>query len=227
MSEEKRNSDAGQDERQIMEIMQRELMPVFQKLVADHSELCGRMDNLEKDHGETKSIAHGLYGGLKEAHKKFRRGKLSESINLDDLGDARDIYKAHEGSDMKDDLINHIVEHDIPDEHLEEMLNNLRENSKTRYGGFKRIEVEKKDGESPSIEVNTEKNEPEPGKGDLKDTGFDKGTGVLADKGPAKGSGVLSDKEEPKGKKSAADGMFETVMSMHKSRQKSLSKDKI
>jgi hypothetical protein len=225
MSDEKRNPEAGQDERQIMELLHRELVPVFHKIVADHQELCNRTDALEKDHAQTKSVTHGIYGGLKEAYKNKRKSKLSESINLDDLGDARDIYKDHEGTDMKDDLINHILEHDIPDERIEGILANLRENAKSRYGKYKKVESEPKEG--ASIEVSTEKNEPEPGKGDLKDTGFDKGTGELANKGPNKGEGDLKDKKEPKSKKSAADGMYEHVMNLHKSRQKSMSKDKL
>lgn len=184
MSDEK---NSGLTEQQVMEIMHRELVPVFQRLVGEHKTTHGRLEALEKDHGHTKEVAHGMYAGLMDAHKRTRKSKLSESINLDDLGDSRDMYKAHGGTDMKDDLINHILENNIPDEQLEGLLSNLRENTKQRYGGFKKVEASA-----------------DPGEGPLKAVGSDKGTGEL------------KESDEPKGKK-ASDDWYEKVMSQHKS----------
>ena len=185
MSEER---NTGLTEGQVMEIMHRELVPVFQKLVGDHKHTHGRLEALENEHKETKRMTNGVHDGIMAYGKNRRRSSLSESINLDDLGDARDIYKAHNGTDMKDDLIDHILENDIPDEHLEGILSNLRANSNQRYGGF-----QKRADTAPAS-----------GSGDLKES-------------PSEGTSDLKDTKAPEGKKKASDDWYEKVMSQHKS----------
>jgi len=128
MAEDKGNPDAAQDESMINEWAQRELLPIFQQIKND-------IDNINQ-------VVNGIVSGFGEAVSGHRRTQLTDTIDLSDLGEIGDTYKDLEGSDMKEDLINHIMDSDIPDDQIEDILATLKENARAKYGKYKRADVE-------------------------------------------------------------------------------------
>lgn len=178
---ERGHPDAAQDEGLILEVMQRELQPVFQTLVQ-------RLTMLEEELQGIKQLTNGIVEGFGEAVSTHRRGSLASSIDLSDIGNESETYKDLEGSDLKEDLIDYLMDNDVSDDQIEEALATLKENVKGKYGKYKRAEPEA----------------PVPEEGD----------GVLAVKIGVK-PGEEAPEEEAK-PENAADSMFKKVMAQHK-----------
>jgi hypothetical protein len=190
MEDEAGNPDAAQDKVLTLEIMKQELGPVFQMLIK-------RLEMVENECKETKQMTSSIVDGFGEAVSNHRRGSLGESLNFgDDFGDIGETYKDLEGSDMKDDLIDYIMESDISDDQIEELINTVKENARSKYGKYKRSEPE-----AP----------PEMGGG---------GDGVLAVKiGVKPGEEPAEEPEMEEKPKKPVDAMYDKVMAQHRSRQ--------
>lgn len=173
--EEMGHPDAAQDERMIAEWCKRELLPIFKQIKE------------EIDH--IKQVQEAIVGGFGEAVSGHRRSSLMDSIDLSDLGEVGDTYRDLEGSDLKEDLINHIMDSDIPDDQIEDILATLKENARAKYGKYKRAEPEAPEGMG------------------------DDGDGVLGEPEPEEAA-----PEEESKKKKPADEWYERVMAQHKSK---------
>lgn len=171
------NPDAAQDESLIMEVIKRELLPIFEQIK-------GEIDHI-------KQVQEAIVGGFGEAVSNHRRSSLGETIDLSDLGEIGDTYNDLEGSDLKSDLIDHIMESDIPDDQIEDVLNTLKANAREKYGKYKRAAPEQEEPPVPS-----------------------EGNGELA---VQIGVGKPEDLEE-ESKVSPVESMREKVMALHKSR---------
>lgn len=136
MAEEKGHSDALQDEQLIEDWAMRNLLPILQKFKADIEEIQASMGG----HGE---MLNGIVGGFKDAATNYRRSNLAKSLDLgEDYDGINSIYKDLEGSDLKEDFIDYIMENNISDEEIEEMKQLLMSNAKGKYGRYKRMEDE-------------------------------------------------------------------------------------
>ena len=115
MAEEKGHSDAQQDEQLIEDWAMRNLLPILQKFKADIEEIQAKMGG----HGE---MLNGIVGGFRDAATNYRRSNLGKSLDLgEDYEGINSIYKDLEGSDLKEDFIDYIMENNISDEEIEEI----------------------------------------------------------------------------------------------------------
>ena len=137
--------DAPQDESLIMEVMSRELVPIFQTLKQ-------RIEMLEQENCHLKELTGAIIDGFGEAVSNHRRGGLAQSIDLSDLGEVGDTYKDLEGSDLKEDLIDYIMENNIGDDELDDILSTLKQNAMSKYGKYKKNPTEPPNPEPPAPE---------------------------------------------------------------------------
>jgi len=188
MAEEKGNPDALQDEKLIEDWAMRNLAPILRQFKCE-------IDDLKGTSGNHHELIHGIVGGFSNAAKSHRRNNLASSLDLgDDYEGINGIYKDLEGSDLKEDFIDHIMENDISDEEIEEMKQILMGNARSKYGKYKRSDDPLSEEPKGGVEIEI-----------------------------ASPDGKEGSEEEPKeteGKeKSPVDAMYEKVMSQHKSKR--------
>jgi len=189
------NPDAVQDEQLINECIQREVEPVVRHLLE-------RLQGLEEQLQQVAKATDGIIGGFSEALTGHRKSSLKESLNFGDDFDydgINSVYKDWEGGDLKDDLIDYIADNDIPDEQLEEIIANLKENARAKYGKYKKIE-------EPVVEEMTPESGEKP-----------EGVGVAIKVGSPEeikeeASEEMSEKKEPEENQKPGDKLYENLM---------------
>lgn len=148
------HADEAQDRELDIEIIREEMGPVIRALVE-------RIEHIEDQLQETQRLAMGIVTGFHDAASGHKRNNLMSSLNFGedfDFDGINEVYKDWEGNDLKEDLIDYLVENDVPEEELEEMLANFKQNAMSKYGKYM-----KPKGVGVAIEVGGENHDKIPG----------------------------------------------------------------